>query len=267
MTSLPVLAESVPGSGLAGSAHDFTKVADMIAQTGGAADACVFCHLEDGIGRAQPSMVNALFSWSQKASTQSFFWSNTISQAGTRLPSNLMVWAGSSRLCLGCHGDSAPANGPVDNRYQVAYAAADSPRVDDSGHMPLWGGVAHAQERPDIGPFAGMTATLAARHLKVGMGGNLDGTHVVGVPYPYQGVPGTYNQITTGRMIDLKLYAPVPKRVKLFTTRGIKVVAGVKAGATGMECASCHDVHNKEVGGRRLLRDSAAQLCLDCHMM
>ena len=267
LTVVPVtFAQSVPGNGFAGSAHDFTALAASISGTGARATACVFCHLEDGMGGASTSLAGALLSWSQKAATQSFFWSAAVSQAGTRLPSNLTTWAGSSRLCLACHGDTAVPSSPGDPGYQLAYAADVNGRVDDSGRLPLWGRMA-VQKQVDGSPFGMMTAALAAKHVRIGAGGNLDGTHAVGVPYPYQGVPGTYNRITTGKGIDLKRYVPVPRHVKLFTARGARVVAGAQVGATGIECASCHDVHNKEVAGQRLLRDTVAQLCLDCHTM
>ncbi len=63
-----------------------------------------------------------------------------------------------------------------------------------------------------------------------------------------------------------------PVNVKLFTHTGAEVIQGAQAGATGIECASCHDPHNKHTVEEPLLRDyytaesgSPSQICLDCH--
>jgi len=45
------------------------------------------------------------------------------------------------------------------------------------------------------------------------------------------------------------------------------VSAGARVGSTGIECATCHDVHNEAARDRHLLRDTQRQLCLDCHDM
>ncbi|MFI5395152.1 MAG: cytochrome c3 family protein [Candidatus Binatia bacterium] len=260
--SLTVWADTLPGSGIIGSPHDFTKVPGMVLPSAGAADACAFCHFDDGIGKPSPGIMSVLFSWSQRLSTQSFFWSN-VTESGTQLPTNLTTWAGSSKICLGCHGDVVATN----DTYQVASAAGGGAYTDDSGTAPLWARGAKVANRTGTGRFAAVVAKLDARRLKIAIGGDLNGTHPVGIPYPYQGVPGTYNGVTTGRHVDLRDFVPAPSAVKLFTTAGEKVVRGAQVGATGMECASCHDVHNEEVRDRWLLRDTQRQLCIDCHSM
>lgn len=260
--SLPVRADTVPGAGIIGSPHDFTKVPGMMVPSGGAANACAFCHFDDGIGKPSPSIMSLLFSWSQRLSTQSFFWSN-VTESGTQLPTNLTTWAGSSKICLGCHGDVAPTT----DTYQVASVAGGGAYAGGSGPVPLWARGAKAANRAGTGRFAGVVAKLDDRRRRIAIGGDLNGTHPVGIPYPYGGVPGTYNGIVTGRHVELRGYVSAPQSVKLFTTAGDKVVHGAQVGATGMECASCHDVHNDEVRDRWLLRDTQRQLCLDCHGM
>ena len=93
----------------------------------------------------------------------------------------------------------------------------------------------------------------------------MDEAHPVGIPYPYLRVRGTYNSITTGQAVDLGNYVAIPMQVKLFTTTDDIVVAGARVGETGMECATCHDIHNEQVRNSKLLRDTQRQLCLDCH--
>jgi predicted CXXCH cytochrome family protein len=260
--SLAVRAHTVPGDGIIGSPHDFTKVPGIASPSGGVTDACAFCHFDDGIGKPSPSIMGVLFSWSQRLSTQRFFWSN-VTESGTRLPTNLTTWAGSSKICLGCHGDVAPTN----DTSQVASVVGGSAYADDNRTVPLWARGAKVANRAAPGRFAAVVAKLDARRLKIAVGGDLNGTHPVGIPYPYGGVPGTYNGVATGSHVELKGFVSAPNTVKLFTTAGEKVVHGTQVGATGMECASCHDVHNEEVRDRWLLRDTRRQLCLDCHSM
>ncbi len=61
-------------------------------------------------------------------------------------------------------------------------------------------------------------------------------------------------------------FAPKPAKVKLFASSYGHVAQGGKVGASGIECSSCHDVHNEDVRDRFLLRDSQREICFDCHL-
>ncbi len=85
--------------------------------------------------------------------------------------------------------------------------------------------------------------------------GNLLGTHPVGVPYP--DIAGaTYQGIVS--MADPDEYSDSPARVKIY---------GTVAGEKGIECATCHDIHNNPAHGP-LLREGGtyASICQECHL-
>jgi predicted CXXCH cytochrome family protein len=168
---------------------------------------------------------------------------------GTKLPTFDQKWTGPTKYCLSCH-DGSVASGDV-NWYKGGKAC-----FSKSGC-----------------PSAGFGQTSA---INVGFGGKMDGNHPVAVPYPYGQAKNTYNSTTSGDGVVLAEYAadPTADGIRLFNDTGAAngVVAGTAAGSTGMECTSCHDVHNGSgVQGDFLLRgtlngDSKPYLCLKCHL-
>lgn len=246
LVTLPASAGDAPGSGIGDSPHDFTRVAGIVNAAESPTSRCIFCHFpQNANGVIKSGLIQ--IGWNENPA-QGFYWSkNTMTQGGTRLPTNLSTWIGPSKNCLQCHGGTA--------------VIADSARrkLGDGGELPRW---ARPADQP--GGVARIVAMGRAGHA-AGATGDLDGTHPFGIPYPYRGIPGTYNGISTGRSVDVSEYVPMPANVKLFTLSRGHIVQGAAVGETGIECASCHDVHNEDVRGRWLLRDTQAQLCLDCH--
>ncbi len=258
-------ADSAAGGGIVGSVHDFTSAGGNTgAQYNGAAaigaSLCVFCHIQHrtSSGAANPfsapnSTAVTRLLWNHKASTNpSFSWSDVNqTQGGTLLPTNLGTWAGSSKNCLGCH-DGTVSTGDLNRGVKGVNL--------NSG----W-----------TGTNVTATGLLNRSFLVIAPTGDLRGNHPVGIPYLYQGAPGTYNGITTGSGVSALDYVASPVNVKLFTDTGTSaggVIQGATVGATGVECASCHDAHNKYAVEEPLLRDFYAnssghpsQLCLDCH--
>jgi hypothetical protein len=99
---------------------------------------------------------------------------------------------------------------------------------------------------PIDGWYGGGTS-YGAGHA-VSRGGNLSETHPVALPYPVNGSPSTYNYVRSGLYL-----APTEWVADPMATNGIRlfnddaagnIVVGVAAGRTGIECSSCHDVHN-----------------------
>ena len=73
-------------------------------------------------------------------------------------------------------------------------------------------------------------------------------THPVAMPYPLNGASNIYNFVANGPNIESTEWVADPmatNKIRLFKDDGTgNIIAGVDAGKTGIECTSCHDVHN-----------------------
>ena len=201
-------AAATPGTGLAGTAHDFT--------TSSSSDRCVACHT--------PHQTRATtLAWNPTQLPSSFNWDADQTTAGTGLPGS--AGHGPSMKCLSCH----------------------------DGSVAAVGGAA------------------------IGTAVNRLGNHPVGIPYPLNGAPGRYNGIQTGDRLAVNDFVSNPNNpsasVKLYSDDGFgKITNGVKAGASGIECGSCHDPHNKVAQDVHFLRGKLAgssqadgYICMQCH--
>lgn len=156
--------------------------------------------------------------------------------AGTRLPTNNL--GGPTAMCLSCH-DGMIAN----------------------------------SDRRLVGRRTG------AAGYAVAFGGALDGSHPVSVPYPAGGTPSVYRNLMTGTGVRFDQYVPDPTKlgILLYRDNGDGTVTaasqGVLGGNYGIECSSCHDVHNgPSVRDRRLVRGTLSgstrdNICFSCHTM
>lgn len=269
MFTAAVRAEYVPGSGLIASPHDFTNRTGQAYQSDPHASPCIFCHIEPRPSWGAQATVRIMrLVWNHKLSAQSFFWSSGMqTRGGTPLPRNLNTWIGPSGRCLSCHDGSVSIGDVRLGKHPAASFVGGAPYADGSGTVPNWVSGPAAPlfwERPGA-RAVDAAGRLTASCCVLGAAGDLNGTHPVGIPYPYGGVPGTYNGISSGPSVDLRSFEPAPANVKLFTVEGKTAVPGVRIGATGIECATCHDVHNEQARGPHLLRDSLDRLCSDCH--
>ncbi len=218
--------ESPPGSGIAGTMHDFTSEIyqpyDNPAVT--AVGLCTFCHTPHSGIRTQ-------LLWNHTLPATDFYsWGpeKPATDGGTPLPQISPSYMGSTSLCLSCHDGS------------VGTAIGDIAWFD----ARAWSGSqAISQDK----------AT-----------GNM-GYHPVAVPYPYGGVPNTYNGVTTGASVDTYKFVPDPtiNGVRLFHDNNGKIQAGAQPLSTGIECSSCHDPHNgPSVQAVKFLRVD----CEACHI-
>ena len=213
------------------SKHDLSAASTAVVKSTGTDQICVFCHTPH---KAQSTQVL----WNHSASaTASVNWGGvTQTSGGTNLPTNIST---RSMRCLSCH-DGSVALGDVTN----------------------FGGAAASLAMSGAGQTAGK---LTDAYYVIGASGNLGGNHPVGIPYP--GQSGAYNGISTtvtsgsgtGYVAAATLTGSATTTVKLFADATTPTVVGV-------ECGSCHDVHNSQSLPALLWKDNAGSaLCLSCH--
>lgn len=263
---LPALAmASVGGSGMLGGRHDFAsatskflykqQVAGVPNATPNTVGLCSFCHTPH-------SASSTALLWNRAAPTQGYTWADAPTTTGGTTLGIAQTYVGPTAKCLSCH-DGAVAVGDVGNYMGQSNSGASSFNTYKVGDRAAEG--------------VGDTAPHVTK--KVGAGGIMNGTHPVGVPYPYGQASNTYNARATGSAVVLTDYVAAPavsaagaSGVKLYNDTGTAIVAGAVAGTTGIECSTCHDVHNKQSVDDNMLRGKQAgsskadgYLCLQCH--
>jgi len=269
LVSFGAMAAYTPGAGITGTPHDWSatsgqsllqwvdsKGATTTYNTGTAYidpatgkqgvvkvqfGLCTKCHTPH-----QAKSTNLL--WNHTLTTSNYSWDQPATTAGTEYPTfKGDTYKGPTTKCLSCHdGSLASTDGVWFNRQSVSgskYVAA--PGTLNSGHE-----VAEAD-------------------------GNMSGSHPVAMPYPLNGAPNIYNGKTTGSSIAFAEFEqdPTAKGIRLFNDDGAgNITAGKVVGKTGMECTSCHDVHNgAAVKDQLLLRGKLAggksdgYICTNCH--
>lgn len=236
-----VSAQYTPGAGFTGSPHDFSGVAAGPVTTGG----CTFCHTPHQ-ALQQPLL------WNHTLSANTFSWdAGAVTAGGTPYPTIDTTWRGPTKLCLSCH-DGSVAIGDIAWFNQTVYTGAP---LDPTTHDT------------DVFNIADPAT------------GNMSGNHPVAFPYPFQQTTtNTYNGVTTGATTFVSDFNPDPTAlgIRLFNDNAGNVSAGAVAGSTGIECTSCHGVHNERnlVFDFNLLRGTiggsgtgpgASYICQKCH--
>ncbi len=283
LTSLAAMAAIDPGTGITGTKHDWSapvtgggtgggqsllqwcpaagctatvlpttyKGADYIANLDPATGKqtsvrvqfglCTKCHTPH-----QARSTNLL--WNHTLLATNYSWDQPKTTAGTNYPTFVGdTYKGPSTKCLSCHdGTLASTDGVWFKRQRVSGAKyVPAPGTLDSGHEVT---------EPNSG--------------------NLSGSHPVAFPYPLNGAPNSYNGAMTGSEIVFAEFAadPTADGIRLFNDAAGNVTAGKVPGATGMECTSCHDVHNgARVKDVQLLTGSIdggvadGYICTKCH--
>jgi len=228
-----------PGTGLASSAHDFSGITSNGEETG----TCTFCHTPH---RASAQSLI----WNHDLSTDTFAWTDPTTTGGTDYVDVDPSYKGSTAKCLSCHDGSVAVG-------DIGWWAGSDP-----------GTVAYTS-------VAVPTGTISGAPLEVTGAGN---NHPVAMPYPLGNAASTYNTATTGSGVVLTKFVADPTVAATFPIRLYQddgsgnISVGPIAGATGMECGSCHDPHN----GLLTTQDSfflrglvggntADYLCVKCH--
>jgi hypothetical protein len=253
------LGTETPGAGITGTVHDFT---------GGFAGAlptvpigqCTFCHTPHGA-------ISTTLLWNHELSGQTYNWDITATTAGTPFPTIVdKTWQGPTAKCLSCH-DGTVAIGAInwfDSGHGGGGAWTGSPKVSPYYAAPI------------INKFASLQGLSNS-----GAASTLSGVHPVAMPYPFGQVQNTYNAVQTGGAFQpSQWFSPPQGNIRLYMQSGSTVSLGYN-GATawtnpslsanaGMECSSCHDVHNKLTKDGYLLvgmgtGTGATYLCNMCH--
>ncbi len=250
------LGSETPGGGITGTIHDFSTVGSHYGPSTQAVGQCTFCHTPHGA-------LSTSLLWNHTLSAQTYNWDTTATMAGTPFPTIVdTVWQGPTAKCLSCH------DGTV---------ATSSVNWFDSGHGGMNAG---------LGPhvLSGTPAYASLQGLSnSGSASTLKGVHPVAMPYPYNGLPSTYNGVTTGSNFIPSQWQKTPiGNVRLYTQSGSTVTLGWNgagyapaaasglATSAGIECSSCHDVHNKITKDGYLLvglgtGTGTTYLCNMCH--
>ncbi len=240
---IPVVAFGyTPGSGFQDSPHDFDGV-EAGSGTGVFTGQCTFCHTPH---QAQETRLL----WNHTLSANDFSWTDVTSTiGGTLLPTISTSYTGPTKFCLSCH-DGSVAVGDIAWFNKQAWTGASALDADKHG----------------VGDIYNIADPLT---------GDMDGNHPVAHPYPYQGAANMYNGVTTGSGVYMTDFAsdPTSSGIRLFNDSGGVVKAGALAGNTGIECTSCHGVHNESgvVQDEPLLRgklggaNEANYICTKCH--
>jgi len=283
---------STGGAGIFGTRHDFATRSNFLGtqteagkQTPGEANQvgqCAFCHTPHNAQSTQ-------LLWNKTASENTFTWDVASTSGGTEFASMGPSYSGPTVKCLACH-DGSVAIGDVtmykgkQNTYNT-FLVGQTP-VDANGTE--W------------------AASTARPQFIIGGGGNISGSHPVGMPYP-DARNARYNNVTIGSNVVLDEFQPVSiahqisadskgggvgasssgspvaagggnqaSLIRLYNdTTGLgTIVAGVgEAGTNGMECSTCHDPHNKQTVDDWLLRgqnqgssQEGGYICLQCHI-
>lgn len=231
-------AGSAPGTGIAGSTHDFSGRTAGNTTTG----TCTFCHTPHRATKTR-------LAWNHTLPARDYTWGPdyTVTDGGTPLPTIRQDWLGPTRFCLSCH-DGSVAIGDIAWYNKQSWTGANA--IDQT-------------KATSHGAGPGFTIEDFMK--------DMIGNHPVAAPYPYLRARNTYNGVTTGTGVRMDRFAPDPTasssgRIRLFRNVGGTVLAGAVAGNTGIECATCHGVHNEAgvVQKSPLLRSN--DICKECHL-
>lgn len=248
--ALAVAAAMIPAlafAQIANTRHDLSNVstaATRSAAAGGTDQTCIFCHTPHR-GATQQLL------WNRAASANATFgWGGTTATTGTTpLPTALRP---QSMACLSCH-DGSVGLGDVRN---AAGAAASFTMIGN----------------------ANAAGQLTGGYV-VGAGGNMSGNHPISIAYPRAGGSNYYGNISgigAAGVGDFRVVANTGCNTPtgLCTTHAagaaITIYTDAVNGGYGIECGSCHDVHNRAgvaSGNGFFLRATTAQsaICLACH--
>jgi predicted CXXCH cytochrome family protein len=236
VAAVPALASAV----ITNSKHDLASGSSAAVKTSGATvtdQTCIFCHTPH---KASTSLL--LWNHTMSANTG---WTAATTLAGTPLPAAVQD---ASKRCLSCH-DGTVALGDVMNSSGAAQT------------FTMTGGTGAGNA------FMTVASTIGA--------GGLETNHPVSVPYPAGAGGNTYAAIaSSANVADFRAVnaATCTSTTGICTTApvaadGAKINLYGTAAAPGIECGSCHEVHNNG-GNAYFLRVSTAgsAICIACHV-
>ncbi|HET9551883.1 MAG TPA: hypothetical protein VFP50_02855 [Anaeromyxobacteraceae bacterium] len=240
--ALLVVAVAVPAianAAITNTRHDLASTSTALVKSTSTDQTCIFCHAPHRANQQQ-------LIWNHAPATTAAGWAGAqTTVAGTPLPVNL---GPKSQVCLSCH-DGSVSLGSLSSGNQTFAATADN---SAAGNL-----------------------TSATYLVSATMGNATSGNHPVSVPYAsqtYNGITSTAavagyqaiaaNSITAGSCTSpsgiCTADAANGKTIQLFGS----------ATAAGIECGSCHDVHNTLATNAFFLRapTAASAICKACHI-
>lgn len=234
LVALLALLPAVAFAQISNTRHDLASTSTTAGpKSTGTTQTCIFCHTP------HKAAAQALI-WNHTLVTATRGWTTTSTATGTSLPTDISA---SSKRCLACH-DGTVALGDVNN---VGNGTA--------GNIAMSGPV------------------TAGYNVGNGAAGNeMLNNHPVSIPY----AGATYLTRASGATTTGTFDYQAPANASCDTPSGWCTAAagngtriylyGTAANNLGIECGSCHEVHNK-YGGSYFLRASAtgSQICLACH--
>ena len=251
------------GGGLATSPHDFTLSSGAYRMANAVSNATVNGVTTNYITQTQYGLCTrchtphralmTLLLWNHNLSSNTFAWDVPMTTAGTNLPGggvapgvSGLTYKGPSTKCLSCHDGS------------VATSAINWFNEGTPVPTSLTG----------FGSTSGINITP-------GGAGSMAKNHPLMIPYPIGG--GIYNGIVTGTFLDTSaeyVANPEAKGIHMYQDTGSGNIIRAKGVSTnlGIECSSCHDVHNgPDVQGPRLLLGELSgnggnYICSKCHI-
>lgn len=241
-----------PGAGLATTNHDFTDATQYLTST--SVGLCTFCHTPH---KAQ----HTALLWNHSDTSNSFSWTdNTTTAAGTILPTFTKTWNGPTPKCLSCH-DGSVAVGDVawfDEKAQLITTTSTD--------------VVH--------PVLDATGKIIDDSHQVGKNGSMNGNHPVVVAFPGIGSKHYAGQQSGASIVGAEWQTdPTALGIVLYDASDTSTSASISRVTSspnashnlGVECASCHDPHNKLAVDAKFLRgkmtgNDTNYICLKCHI-
>jgi len=246
------------GSGFNGSYHDFVNGPGasshgtvLINGTNVSVGQCTLCHTP------HMALMSSLL-WNHHLSNNSFFtWTDANStMAGTPYANFPNTYNGPTTKCLSCHDGSVSPS--TINWFEGKTPTPGTPSCTTSGTPPV---------------------TTCTHTPPAGLNGSMNGVHPVAMPYPCGGARNSYNGVETGPAIVSSEWVSSPgPYIRLYTytsgTVSRATAADGSVGCTGtnngIECTSCHDIHNSnQVQDMDLLRGkisgATGYICTECH--
>jgi predicted CXXCH cytochrome family protein len=241
-------------NGVVGSKHDLSSLSGNTTKATTDTETCKFCHSPHHV----PSQ-RLIFN--KTRSVASYTWGGSAAATtvgGTLLPTSLVGHR--SALCMGCH-DGTVAVGAV---FNAGNGTAGVIAVSGNATNGFLSG------GPGLLTRTIVVGSVDANGNAVGGSADINGNHPFGIPYagssyfgvtstePADGAPGDYWPITTG--------ATTPSAE--YTATGAAPISLVpQGGGFGIECGTCHDVHNLQ-GNNKLtvIKNDQSALCRSCHV-
>lgn len=269
---LPYTSNYTPGAGITGTKHDWSAASGQTLllwqnATGGQTTYNTgTAYIDPATGKQGTTKVqigqctrchtphqakSTTLLWNHTLQATTYKWDDPKTTAGTDYSTfQGDTYKGSTTKCLSCHDG--------------LLASTDG----------MWFGRQSVQGSKYVAP----AGTLNSGH-EVAEGGSMNKTHPVAMPYPLGGASNTYNFVSNGANIESTEWVADPmatNKIRLFKDDGAgNITAGTSAGKTGIECSSCHDVHNgSRVKDVILLtgkingadRAPGGYICTQCHL-